>query len=131
MLFAISIIVGVALVRTLMLIILMVINSRRLKKLYYQLSLLNKEVHLKNTELVAANQTKDKLFSVIAYDLKSPFNALMGILEILVSSGKDLSENDKMNLLENLYKQTITTYGTLENLLQWAMSKRKLITPSE
>jgi len=108
-------------------------NRRKIQKLYNQLSLLNKEVHAKNEELLLANQTKDKLFSLIAHDLKSPFNALMGILAILVEEKNNIDEQERQQLLENLYKQTLTTYGTLENLLQWSMSQRQMFiyTPTE
>lgn len=123
-----SITIGVAFIVTLMLIFLQLRNRRQLKKYNTQLSSLNSEVTQKNKELLIANQTKDKLFSVIAHDLKSPFNALMGLLELLIKDGHDLSEEEKKDFLNKLYNQTNYTYGTLENLLQWAMSKRNLIT---
>lgn len=126
-----SITIGVAFIVTLLLIFLQLRNRRQLKKYNTQLSRLNSEINLKNMELLIANQTKDKLFSVIAHDLKSPFNALMGLLELLIKDGHDLSEEEKKDLLNKLYNQTNYTYGTLENLLQWAMSKRNLITANK
>lgn len=126
-----SITIGVAFIVTLLLIFLQLRNRRQLKKYNTQLSRLNIEINQKNMELLIANQTKDKLFSVIAHDLKSPFYALMGLLELLIKDGHDLSEEEKKDLLNKLYNQTNYTYGTLENLLQWAMSKRNLITANK
>jgi signal transduction histidine kinase len=131
LLLIINIVVGIALLSVLMFTLLIIRHRRKLKKFNIQLNLLNQEIHLKNTELVTANQTKDKLFSVIAHDLKSPFQALIGNLEWLKSHDDELSEAEKKDLLEKLYQQTLTTYGTLENLLQWALLKRKRITASE
>lgn len=124
----IILVVGIALFTTLLFILFQILNRRKLKKLNSQLSVLNREINSKNIDLSQANQTKDKLFSVIAHDLKSPFNALIGILEIIIRDGKEMTETEKQDLLDNLYKQTLQTYATTENLLQWAMSKRNLIT---
>ncbi|MBK9291398.1 MAG: tetratricopeptide repeat-containing sensor histidine kinase [Bacteroidetes bacterium] len=103
-------------------------NRNRLKVLFNNLNVLNKEINQKNLELLESNQTKDKLFSVIAHDLKSPFNALLGILGILVEDKENLKEDERNELTEQLYKQTMTTYGGLENLLQWSMSQRKMFS---
>jgi PAS domain S-box-containing protein len=71
-------------------------------------------------ELKELNATKDKLFSIIAHDLKSPFNSILGLSELLK---EDASECEPQNILE--YSKMINAsatqaYNLLENLLDWA-----------
>jgi signal transduction histidine kinase len=74
------------------------------------------EIDLKNKELSKVNAEKDKFFSIIAHDLKTPFNSIVGFSELLVEqiTNKDFTESKKyadiilqsshraMNLLMNL-----------------------------
>lgn len=80
-----------------------------------------------NNELSEANAAKDKLFSIIAHDLKNPMMSLMGISEILVTEKNDISEeqtSEFINMLSNLSK---STYELLNNLLSWAQIQTKKI----
>lgn len=79
-----------------------------------------KEIKQKNIELAELNATKDKFFSIIAHDLKSPFQGLMGYAEILASEYSVLSEEEKLDFISNMSELTKSTYKLLENLLDWA-----------
>lgn len=71
-------------------------------------------------ELDTLNKQKDKFFSIIAHDLKSPFNALLGFSSILQSRGAEL---DKQKVAEygNLIHQAAgQAFKLLEDLLDWA-----------
>jgi two-component system, sensor histidine kinase and response regulator len=69
-------------------------------------------------ELKQANATKDKFFSIIAHDLMSPFNALVGLSELLVEKDIDVQEREK--LLRIIQQASKTGYNLLKNLLEWS-----------
>lgn len=75
-------------------------------------------------ELRDLNATKDKFFSIIAHDLKSPFNVIIGFSELLAEEAKE-SNNTTFEEYASLIKSSaIQTFGLLENLLEWASSQR-------
>jgi signal transduction histidine kinase/Tfp pilus assembly protein PilF len=78
-----------------------------------QLSVLNKQLQ----ELIS---TKDKFFSIIAHDLKSPFQGLMGFSDILITENDELNEEQKSDIINAISKLSSDTYKMLENLLQWS-----------
>lgn len=81
------------------------------------------EIVNRRKELEALNKTKDKLFSIIAHDLKNPFNTIIGFSELLkkVLSG---NENPKpLKYTEFIYDASKNAYYLLENLLEWSRSQ--------
>lgn len=74
-------------------------------------------------ELSEANKTKDKLFSIISHDLRSPLANLQGILKLMHSG--DVSEAEFRTLLAELSNQAVLTNELLENLLSWSRSNMK------
>ncbi len=71
-------------------------------------------------ELKKLNRTKDRLFSIIAHDLRGPFNALIGLSEILLMDLESLSKEEIKNDLEEIYSVIKTEFQLLENLLNWS-----------
>ncbi|MEN8247601.1 MAG: HAMP domain-containing sensor histidine kinase [Bacteroidota bacterium] len=74
-------------------------------------------------ELASLNATKDRFFSIIGHDLKSPLNSLMGLSDLLLQSNKDkdIVSNEKyIKLINDLSKRTIHLLG---NLLSWSQSQ--------
>ncbi|GBF51772.1 sensor protein [Leptospira ryugenii] len=70
-----------------------------------------------------ANSTKDKFFSIIAHDLRSPFNSILGFADLIKT---DLSEGRSENLsqyIEFIELSAKKTIQLLENLLLWASSQ--------
>ncbi|MHC1702443.1 MAG: two-component regulator propeller domain-containing protein [Tenuifilaceae bacterium] len=78
-------------------------------------------------ELEKSNAMKDKLFSIIAHDLRNPLGNFSRILELIVNDPKRLNQEEKENILRNLFEISKSTYHLLENLLQWSLSQRELI----
>lgn len=73
-------------------------------------------------ELQISNETKDKLFSILAHDLRSPLGSIQNYLEILSES--ELDETEKITIWGKLLNQTNNTQEMLSNLLFW--SKRQM-----
>lgn len=73
--------------------------------------------------LKLSNETKDKFFTIIAHDLKAPFNALLGFSDILVSE-LETGDNANVKSYSGIINETIhTTYNFLINLLDWSRSQ--------
>ena len=91
------------------------------------------EIIKANSELKKLNSEKDKLFSIIAHDLKSPFNGLLGITEAMVTNNKEYSSSEIVEYTGVLYNSVINVYKLLENLLEWAQLQKGSIgfTPEE
>lgn len=75
-------------------------------------------------ELKEANLTKDKFFSIIAHDLKNPFNVLLGLSEILDTDFDFLENEEKKEIVTALRKSTDDLYRLLENLLSWSRAQQ-------
>lgn len=85
--------------------------------------LLEKEMELKNQRLQNLNLEKDKFFSIIAHDLKSPFNAILGFSEMLVDQVK-LKDYEGVDEYANLILQSSQrTFDLLLNLLEWSRAQ--------
>ncbi len=76
-----------------------------------------------NGELERLNRTKDKFFSIIAHDLRNPFNAIIGFCELLRNDFHDMDNKQKINVLELINLSSQTAYNLLENLLEWARTQ--------
>ncbi|AWG23346.1 hypothetical protein FFWV33_18330 [Flavobacterium faecale] len=77
----------------------------------------------KNEELLQANATKDKLFSIISHDLRSPFNALIGLSQILKEESDTLEPAETAEYIEAIYETSQKTYVLLQNLLEWSLAQ--------
>lgn len=73
-----------------------------------------------NESLKTANVAKDKFLSIIAHDLRNPFNAIRGFARILLKDAAFLSEEDKSELIETIYRSSDDTFKLLESMLEWA-----------
>ncbi|MBU2510935.1 hybrid sensor histidine kinase/response regulator [bacterium] len=71
-------------------------------------------------KLVEANATKDKFFSIIAHDLRNPFNHLLGFSEILLNRFESLSNTQIIKFINNIHSSAQNMYRLLENLLSWS-----------
>ncbi|MBD3410944.1 MAG: PAS domain-containing protein [Ignavibacteriales bacterium] len=84
-------------------------------------------------ELRESNDFKDKLFSIIAHDLRSPFNSLIGLATILESIDPAANPDRVRRHASEIASQSKRVFGLLENLLHWsrAQSDRIEFSPEE
>ncbi|MBN2350455.1 MAG: hypothetical protein JXJ22_16585 [Bacteroidales bacterium] len=80
-----------------------------------------------NTHLEEVNKTKDKLFSIIAHDLKSPFGTIFGFAELLQRKNHSLTIEKRNKYIEALYNSSKKVYSLLENLLEWSRTQTNRI----
>lgn len=81
-----------------------------------------------NNELKELNATKDKFFSIIAHDLKSPFMGMIGLSEMLIDPLIYLTESERKRRLSILHSAIVKQYELLQNLLGWAQMQLGKIT---
>ena len=74
----------------------------------------------KNVQLQSLNASKDKLFSIIAHDLRSPFNGFLGLTQIMAEDLSALTRDEIREMAESMRNSAATLYRLLENLLQWS-----------
>ncbi|MFZ4411732.1 MAG: hybrid sensor histidine kinase/response regulator [Bacteroidales bacterium] len=87
--------------------------------------------HLKicrqNLELKQLNAEKDKFFSIIAHDLRSPFTGFLGLTQILEEQLSDLSKEEILDFSTSMRISATKLFTLLENLLEWARIQQGLI----
>ena len=78
------------------------------------------ERNLMIAELREINSSKDKLFSLISHDLRSPFNSLLGFADILTSEYDSLTQDEIKEYLKVINESARSLYGMTTNLLQFS-----------
>jgi two-component system sensor histidine kinase/response regulator len=88
-----------------------------------EISLQKDEIGLQAEELRELNSLKDRLFSIISHDLRSPLNSLISMLNM--SKDGHFSAEEEKHILSELSKNVEYNSELLENLLKWASSQMK------
>lgn len=83
----------------------------------------NEQLEKSRNNLKELNATKDKLFSIIAHDLRNPFSALLGFSGLLDSSYDTFTENEKKEYIGAINESAQNLYRLLDNLLQWSRAQ--------
>ncbi|MEI7490837.1 MAG: ATP-binding protein [Bacteroidota bacterium] len=86
-----------------------------------------RELELSQQKLQDSNAAKDNFFSIIAHDLKSPFNVILGMLDLLTTEYSEYSDEERQMMLKRLKSASTRTIDLLENLLTWARAQRGLL----
>lgn len=93
-----------------------VVQAMELRQSHRQLNQLSKK-------LAHVNDGKDRLFSMIAHDLKSPVGGVLGLLEVMAEDLKDMEMAEIQRYLNMLSSSTRGTFDLLESLLQWSVQE--------
>jgi PAS domain S-box-containing protein len=75
-------------------------------------------------ELEELNAEKDKFFSIISHDLRSPFQGLLGLTNAIVEEYENLSAEELKLFVNNIYNSSKNLFNLIENLLQWSRIQR-------
>lgn len=86
------------------------------------LTVQKKKIHKIARDLSVANKTKDKFFSIIAHDLRSPMANIMSFGELLCEESNEIGKANKKKFLQIITDEAKMTFSLLDNLLLWASS---------
>lgn len=76
-----------------------------------------------NIELKKLNADKDRFISILAHDLKNPFNGILGFLALLKANFRRYDDNKMEYQLSIIQKSAQQTYSLLEDILSWARAQ--------
>jgi len=114
-----TMILTVSLIMTLALLALAVFFYRKITKM-------NREMNEKNCKMKELHTVKDKLFSVVAHDLRNPISALASIIRLVDINRLNAIEQE---LFKGISSSVDNTCDLLDNLLGWAKSQMQGIVP--
>lgn len=101
--------------------------SDKLRIQHAEMESLYRQVDSQKKELSKLNETKDKLFSILGHDLRSPISKLQSLVMLLRED--ETGEIDTDQVLSKVELQLQYSISTLENYLNWAQSQMKGIEP--
>lgn len=96
-----------------------------------EVTLLNGRLFVNNQRLEELNATKDKFFSIIAHDLRNPFNALLGYSDLLKRNAANYKAEEIADFANEMADAAKVAYQLVENLLEWSSIQRGLLTPEK
>ncbi len=77
----------------------------------------------KEEQLREALAEKNKLFSIVAHDLKNPFSSLLGFTDMILSDFNSFEKEDLRDVLANIRGSSLKLLGMVENILTWARAQ--------
>ncbi len=85
-----------------------------------QLEKLNEELRESEEKLLELNRDKDKFFSILAHDLRTPFNAILGLSQLVADDYDELTKEEVVKIVKDINKAGKNLFRLLENLLNWS-----------
>jgi len=92
-----------------------------------EITIRNKKIEEQNHILSEINIGKDKFFSILAHDLKSPFNSMLGLSDLLNDEFASFDLEKQKEFINIINKGLHSTYNLLDNLLLWSYAQRGTI----
>lgn len=96
--------------------------------LRYQNDIANAELMQANELLLEMNASKDTFFSIISHDLRSPFNSMLGLSDLLMNQVEELDRSEVVEYAQIIHSSAQKAFKLLQNLLDWARSQSGKIT---
>ncbi|RXQ96238.1 tetratricopeptide repeat protein [Ancylomarina salipaludis] len=114
----------IGLVLTLALLLVIIILLRNMTKANKTIKNINLKLEDSNEQLKIINKTKDKFFSIIAHDLRSPLGAILSFSNLIHDESNSSQEISLINEYNTYLNQSARNLNSLlENLLQWSKSQ--------
>jgi PAS domain S-box-containing protein len=99
-------------------------SKKLLEKSLADKNKLVKELTKTSEDLAKTNSEKDKLFSIIAHDLRSPFQGFISLTEIVAANINDYTLNELSMFIRELNSKANNLFKLLRNLLEWSKMQR-------
>lgn len=96
---------------------------RYISKINWQLEKQKEEITTANRKLQDLNAMRDKLFSIIAHDLRNPFASIVSFSRIIKRDIDELDQQELIDLTEELDKSVNRINNLFDNLLQWSLAQ--------
>lgn len=94
--------------------------NKKLRATTKQLNEKNEEIDKKSKDLEQAIKTRDKFFSIISHDLRSPFFGIKSMTEILSDPNEEITDEERKEYLIKLNKTVKDVYNLIDNLIEWS-----------
>lgn len=88
-----------------------------------------KRIKMQAEELSQLNALKDKVFEVIAFDIKHAMDSFIAVPKLMADPRLNLTAEETRELMEDLQDKAQNTYYLLENIIWWSRSQQNLVKP--
>jgi len=82
----------------------------------------------KNKELTDLHVQKDRFLSILAHDMRGPFNAILGFVDLLHKNYSKLSDEKKISFIGSLHLASNHVFDLLESLLEYSRAQQNKIS---
>jgi signal transduction histidine kinase/ligand-binding sensor domain-containing protein len=104
-------------------------RTRQLSQKNQELTEKSRNLAEANRELSSLNSMKDKFFSIIGHDLRSPLSVLSGFSDIILNDYEKYDDKQRKELIGIIHESVNKTVQLLDNLLNWAKSRTNRLNP--
>lgn len=104
----------------LIILLIFLLKNKKLKNTTNLLNEKNLEIAKKSKDLEQAIKTRDKFFSIISHDLRSPFFGIKSMTEILSDPNEVVTNEERIEYTSKLNKSIKDVYNLIENLIEWS-----------
>jgi signal transduction histidine kinase len=108
-------------------VLILMIKNQKQKKLLLNLNEQSLIIFNQNQELKTLVAEKDRLFSIIGHDLRTPFNSILGFGELIFEDVNQLTKDEIKTYSSYIVQSSKNTLYLLENLLIWAKLQQNRI----
>ncbi len=121
-----------ALVSVTGLLLVLYLFRRKIKDVQERNRKLEEMVSQRTRDLAASNDLlneeiaeKNKIYSVLAHDLRNPFMSIIGFSDLMIEKFRQTNDSENRDMSESIRQAAKTSYQLLENLLEWAGTRSK------